>query len=100
MCSRVRRFFLLSAIGAVAFITGCVRGPVFVPAAQRKAIDRALIEYPGGGVLEEVAHNLTGVVDCEQDAQGNLIVAESGAGGYDPRIYGFKPDGTVFGIYP
>src|SRR6266850_497212 len=58
------------------------------------------VTSPGGGVLEEVAHNLTGAVDCEVDQQGNLIIAESGEGGYEPRIFGFKPDGTFFSIYP
>src|SRR5258705_11155560 len=90
----------LAAVCSISLLAGCVRGPVFVPAAQRKPIDRSLVDYPGGGVLEEVAHNLTGAVDCEIDAQGNLIVAESGEGGYDPRIYGFKLDGTFFSIYP
>jgi hypothetical protein len=105
MRSPVFRFaarFILRTAGLcfLAAATGCLRGPVFVPAAQRKPVDRALVDYPGGGVLEEVIHNLTAPVDCEVDAQGNLIVAESGDGGYEPRLYGYKPDGTFFGIYP
>jgi glucose/arabinose dehydrogenase len=87
-------------VACLLTVTGCLRGPVAIPAAQRRPIDRALVDYPGGGVLEEVAHNLTAPVDCEQDAAGNLIVAESGDGGYEPRIYGIRPDGTIFSIYP
>ena len=97
---RPRPILLLLALASLLAQTGCVRGPIFIPAAQRKALDRAVVEYPGGGVLEIVAHSLTGAVDCEQDAAGNIIVAESGEGGYEPRLYGFKPDGTQFSIYP
>jgi hypothetical protein len=84
-------------------LTGCLRGPVIIPAAQRKPVDRALVDYPDG-VLEEVARNLTGAVDCEVDAQGNLIIAESGDNelltGSEPHIFGIRPDGTQFQIYP
>jgi hypothetical protein len=82
-------------------VAGCVRGPMFVPVNQRKAIDRAVVDYPGGYVLKEVLHNLTGPIDFEEDEQGNWIVAESGRGGYAPRIFRFNPnDGSVAYIYP
>lgn len=95
-----RAIVCLLAVTLVVSSTGCVGGPSFVAAPQRKPIDRSLVDYPGGVVLEEVVHGLTGPIDCEVDPQGNLIVVESGADGYDPRIIGYKPSGEVFNIYP
>jgi glucose/arabinose dehydrogenase len=93
------RLPLLVLLGLL--IAGCVRGPMFIPAAQRKPIDRALVDYPGGFALKEVLHNLTGPIDFEEDEEGNWIVAESGRGGFSPRIFRFNPkDGTTSYIYP
>lgn len=92
--------FTLCAALAACIATGCVRGPIFVAPDARKAIDRQLVDYPGRMVLREVVHNLTAPIDMEEDADGNIIVAESGSGGFDPRLYGFKLDGTYFSIYP
>jgi hypothetical protein len=94
----VRSFYALLLLSLT--VCGCVRGPVFVPAGQRKPIDRAIVDYPGECVLEVVAHGLTGPIDCDFDNQGNLIIAESGAGGYEPHIIGCRPDGSTFSIYP
>jgi glucose/arabinose dehydrogenase len=91
---------LLLLATSLAPLTGCLRGPVIVPVAQRKVIDRSLVDYPGKAVLEEIAHNLTGVIDVEIDAQENIIVAESGEGGFEPRIFGIRKDNTTFSIYP
>lgn len=79
---------------------GCTRGPAFIPPEQRKVIDRAVVDYPGGARLVEVVRHLTGAADFEEDADGNWIIAESGSGGYEPRIFGFRPDGTYFSVYP
>ena len=96
---RLRRLVVLM-LAACCLAGGCVQRPAFIEPAARKAIDRKLVDYPGGAVLEEVVRGLTGPIDCEVDEQGNLIVAESGAGGRDPRIIGYRPDGTSFNIYP
>jgi hypothetical protein len=77
-----------------------VRGPVVIPPDKRTVIDRQLVEYPAGVELQEVARELTGPVDAAVDAEGNLIVAESGRGGYEPRIFGIRKDGSQFTIYP
>jgi glucose/arabinose dehydrogenase len=99
--SRLTRLVALTLLAAAATASsGCVQVSTFVPAEQRKPIDRALVSYPGGVVLEEVVRGLTAPVDCDIDEQGNLIVAESGAEGRDPRIIGYRPDGTSFLIYP
>src|SRR4051794_27303319 len=99
--SRMTRALLVAtSLAIVLLLSACAQGPNFVPPDQRHAIDRKYVEYPGGVVLKEAVRNLTGPVDCEVDAQGNLIVAESGTGGVDPRLYGFKKDGTFFSVYP
>ena len=80
--------------------SGCVNRVSYIPPNQRRPIDRALVDYPGDCALEVVAQNLTGVIDCDIDSAGTLIVAESGSGGYDPHIFGCRPDGSIFDIYP
>ena len=96
----LRHLRLPIVVFAMSLLAGCVRGPTFVPPSQRRPIDRLLVDYPGGMVLKEVVKNLTGPCDFEEDAEGNWIIAESGMGGFDPRIFGFKKDGTYFTIYP
>src|SRR3954463_14492227 len=81
-------------------MSGCVTGPTFIAPNARRPIDRAVVDYPGDCALEVVAQNLTGAIDCDVDAQGILIVAESGAGGYEPHIFGCRTDGSTFDIYP
>ncbi|MEA2710483.1 MAG: hypothetical protein QOF78_3084 [Phycisphaerales bacterium] len=87
---------MLSALS----LPGCMQGPVFIESAARKPIDRKLVDYPGRAVLEEVVRGLTGPIDCDIDENGILFVAESGAADRDPRIIGYRPDGTTFNIYP
>src|SRR5688500_15327264 len=94
----------LVSAASVAFVltlvAGCVHGPSFVSPAQRVVIDRGLVDYPGGVEMEEVVRGLTGPCDFDIERHGNLVIAESGAGGQEPRIFGYKPDGTYFNIYP
>ncbi len=98
MTRRLRPAIFILAI--FALITGCARRPIYIAAPLRQPIDREIVEYPGGMLLTQVMHNLTGPVDMEEDADGNIIIAEGGLGGYPPRIYGFRPNGTYFSIYP
>lgn len=94
--------FVLPAmlVAAVLVGAGCARGPTVIPPGDRVTIDRQLVEYPAGVELQEIARDLTGPVDCAIDKDGNLIVAESGRGKHDPRIYAIRKDGTMFNIYP
>ncbi len=87
-------------VAGVLLAGGCARGPTVIPPGQRVTIDRQLVEYPAGVELQEIANDLTGPVDCAVDTDGNLIVAESGRGKYEPRIYAIRKDGTMFDIYP
>jgi len=90
----------LLCVGLCLATGGCVTGPTVIAPEKRTAIDRRLVEYPAGVDLHVIARDLTGPVDCEVDADGNLIVAESGRGGREPRIFGIRKDGTAFTIYP
>jgi sugar lactone lactonase YvrE len=83
-----------------AGLVGCVRGPVVLAPDQQTVIDRKLVEYPSGVELREIIRNLNGPIDVDVDEDGSLIVAESGRGGFDVRIFGVEPDGTLFWIYP
>src|SRR5688500_5678935 len=72
-----------------------------IPATPHKVNDRPVGYYPGRYVLKDVRHNLTGPIDFEEDEQGHWIIAESGRGGYEPRIFRVNPnDGSVAYIYP
>ena len=99
---RPRRGLVAMMLLMLSLITapGCMQKPAFIEPDQRKPIDRRLVDYPGGVVLEEVVRNLTGPIDCDIDENGTIIVAESGADGRDPRIIGYRTDGTSFNIYP
>src|SRR4051794_16894205 len=64
------------------------------------SIDRALVEYPPGFDLKPYVRGLTGPSAIAFDADGSLLIAESGIDGNDPKIFGFKKDGAYFDIYP
>ncbi len=95
-----RVFLLFVAFAAALVMGGCATGPTYIPANQRRIVDRQLVEYPGGVEMEEVAQNLTAPVDLAIDNDGTLIVAEEGVDGNDPRIYGMRKNGSIFWIYP
>jgi len=69
------------------------------PAADRRPIDRALVEYPSGFVLERYIENLTGPTSIAFDDQGSLLIAEGGSAERAPAIFGMRPDGTRFEVY-
>lgn len=78
---------------------GCGPRARVVPVADRKPIDRAVIEGPAGFTVQRYIENLTAPTSIAFDDKGNLLIAESGADGRPPAIYGFKPDGARFSIY-
>ncbi|HEX8912033.1 MAG TPA: hypothetical protein VF796_06705, partial [Humisphaera sp.] len=61
---------------------------------------RKAVETPGGFDLELYAQDLTGPVAIAFDPDGNLIIAEGGLDGSEPKIYGFTPDRKRFDVYP
>ncbi|WP_428940399.1 PQQ-dependent sugar dehydrogenase [Fontivita pretiosa] len=93
--------FLLLIVAA----PGCAPGPTLVPEATRKPIDRRFVEYPAGYELKPFARGLSNpssiaFVTDEGEYKNSILIAESGVDNLRPRIYGYKPDGTFFSIYP
>lgn len=80
---------------------GCIGNPSLLPEASRREIDRRVVEYPSGYQLSVAAENLTAPSAIAFDADGSLLVAESGAGRTaGPRIYGWRETGEFFQVYP
>ena len=101
--SGIGRLLCALAISAVLVLgasTGCKRGPAVLPAEGQTIIDRTLVEYPAGTELKPFITGLTAPSAMTFDNDGSLIIAESGIDGRNPRIYGFRQDGTYFDIYP
>jgi glucose/arabinose dehydrogenase len=88
--------FVVLLLGAA----GCATGPRVLTSDERHPIDRKLVEGPPGFDLEVYAVGLSGPVAMTFDGDGNLIVAEGGFDGSEPRIYGFTPDLKRFEVYP
>jgi sugar lactone lactonase YvrE len=105
---RCRRYaVVLATLLSVAMLQGCEfwRKPTMNQLAVQRGIDRSIMDYPSGVEAKLGAFNLTapcalGWVTTEGPYKGSMIVAEAGVGDFKPRIYGFKPDGTRFDIYP
>ena len=92
-----RSLFALTLAATVA--GGCTQGPALLPANQRHAIDRALVECPPGYELKPVVRNLSAPTAIAFDQEGSLLIADNGLND-DCRIFGYKTDGTAFDIYP
>lgn len=92
-------WFLGLVSTSLAFLAGCGGGPTLLKPEQQAIIDRALVEYPPNTELRPYVEGLTGPTAIAFDNQGNLLIAESGMD-REPRIYGFKPSGQFFEIYP
>lgn len=86
-------------LGAVALI-GCQTTPTLLSPADQHAIDRRLVEYPTGFELKPYVRYLTAPSAIAFDPEGSLIIASGGVGESEVRLFGFKPDGRRFDIYP
>ncbi len=97
---------VLSMLGAALLLAGgCARGPHAIPSDKQVVIDRSEVEYPAHLYLTTQLAGLTAptAVAFEKDDpqyKGSVLIAESGIGGENVQIYGFKPDGTQFYLYP
>lgn len=85
-------------------LVGCRGSAVVVPPEARLAIDRRVVEYPSGFALTPFIDRLRAPTAFafdfdDPDHAGTLVVAESGLED-QPRLIGFRPDGTQFPIYP
>jgi glucose/arabinose dehydrogenase len=94
---------LIACLGAL--LAGCTTSPHVVPPANRKPIDRSIIECPAGFAIVNTVRGFTSPTAFCFDTTpgenyGTLLVAESGIGGHDPRIYAIRPDDTIRQFYP
>ncbi len=89
----------LSAI-FVVLLAGCGVGPTWLKPDQQTVIDRRDVEYPAGAELKPYITGLTAPTAIAFDSNGSLLIAEGGMGDYEPRVIGYKPDGTSFQVYP
>jgi glucose/arabinose dehydrogenase len=97
MVNRIRLVLVLVAAG---LLTGCYYRPLIVPVGQRRGIDRAIVETPTGFELQPYIRFLTDPAAFAFDNNGNLIVAEGTTLDSKVRIFGFRPNGSRFDIYP
>jgi glucose/arabinose dehydrogenase len=101
--ARVSPHRSLAALGmtcALLLFAGCFRGPQLLAPEARKVVDRRVVEFPAGYQLSVAVEGLSAPVAIAFDAEGSMLVAENGAGGENPRIFGWKKDGSYFQIYP
>ena len=95
----------LGCLAIAAAITGCSSGPTLLTADKRTPIDRGVVERPLGLELTTFIPNLTAPTSIafatdEGPFKGSIVIAEGGIDGREPHIFGFKPDGTRFNIFP
>jgi hypothetical protein len=95
----------VACVALVCALCGCQSGPSILPYEQQKPIDRDIVEYPPNLQLTLYGHGFTApdaiAFDYDEgEHKGTMFVAESGRGGHSARVYGFRPDGTYFEVYP
>ncbi len=97
-------------LALIVLIGGCIRGPSILAPNQQQVIDRSIVEYPPGYELKTFVEHLTApsAIAFDPDAfagKGAILIAESGIGGKDTKIFGYTK-GThdyydkYFEIYP
>jgi hypothetical protein len=85
---------------AMLWLAGCAARPRMLPTEQQIPIDRSLMISPPGYAVRPFVRGLSAPVAMAWDEDGSLIVAEGGNYDDEPRIIGFKKDGSFFQIYP
>jgi glucose/arabinose dehydrogenase len=82
------------------YCPACTVGPTLLKPDQQVTIDRKNVEFPSTTELKPFITGLTAPTSMVFDSDGNLLIAEGGYDGNIPRIFGFRPNGTYFDIYP
>jgi len=96
--TRCRISFTLLAFALL--LGGCSTTPYMLKPEEQVTIDRGRVEYPAATELKPLVRGLTAPTGIAFDTDGSIILAESGEGNNTPRVFGFKPDGTPFEVYP
>jgi glucose/arabinose dehydrogenase len=102
-CHHRRRTASLRVVATVltlVALTGCGIHPNLYKVDDVRIVDRKDVEYPSGYVLTLVADRLNAPTAVAFTSEGLPVVAEMGANDVEPRIYGWRADGTVYDIYP
>jgi glucose/arabinose dehydrogenase len=95
------RLLIAGACVTAFFVAdGCNSTPRLLPPSLQQTVDRRITEYPDGYDLKPYVENLNCPTGFCFDESKNLIVAEGGLDGSDPRIFVIRPDGVMFNIYP
>lgn len=94
----LRGFWVALALTSMCLI-GCAPDVTLVSPPTRRTIDRSVVEYPAGYRLQTIMRGLTGPTAITFDKEGSLIVADRGVSDH-PRIFGYKPSGSRFEIWP
>ncbi len=89
-----------ACVAAFLAADGCNSTPRLLPPSLQQTVDRHITEYPDGYDLKPYVENLNCPTGFCFDESKNLIVAEGGLDGSDPRIFVIRPDGVIFNIYP
>lgn len=92
-------------VAAMALATGCSSGPQILAPEKRVSIDRAIVERPVHFDLTTFIPNLTAPTaiafdNSEGDTKGSILIASGGLDRGEPYLFGFRPDGTRFDIFP
>jgi len=94
-----RAVWLVGCCVALVLVqAGCRVGPEVLK--NQASIDRAVVEYPAGFELRTHVRGLTAPTAIAFDADGSLLVAESGIDGNEPRVFGIRKDGSMFDVWP
>jgi glucose/arabinose dehydrogenase len=97
-----RRSIVLVVTTALAMLVlgGCVARPNLYQGDKARVVDRKYVEYPSGYALALVADHLNAPAAVAFTPDGLPIVVETGVGDVEPRIYGWRADGTKYDIHP
>ena len=96
--SQIRVVVLLLA--GLMLLPGCAPHPHMLPYNEQKPIDRSLMKYPTGSVVQPYVRGLSAPTAIAWDENRSLLIAQGGNYDEEPSIIGFKPDGSFFQIYP
>ena len=94
-----QRLLLLAMLG-VWTLGGCMGGPRVVLPEMQATIDRKIVEYPAETEFRPYIEGLTAPTAIAFDPSGALLIAEGGFDAHRARVFGFRPDGSFFEIYP
>jgi len=84
----------------IVTLGGCASTPRMLTAAQQRPIDRSLITGPKDCAVIPYIRGLTAPTSIAWDTDGSILIAEGGNYDDEPRIIGFKKDGSEFTVYP